>query len=571
MQDRLLDILILGLLVLLFGAIYRRRATLRLRFWIAGWLFVLGHFAALLPTARTDFWAQVQAICSLDGLFLGGACFVLASVAFSLSRRKLAWLGIGISVPALTYIVLAIFFPEGIWPQMIVAFAGIAIVARLGWHFRRTVVSVFWLNTAATMVCGTWLVWMIAHQQGDLGIYAILTQLFFVNAVLFWHDFHRISAGVITASAGLLAWAAVFPVAIFLNQFFPAVHAPAELWNVPKYFVEFGMILALMENQIYTAKWQSEQYRLLFDNNPHPMFIYDAKSLAFLRVNDAALVQYGYNRAEFLDMTVAKLHDLATVTNIERLLANTVAPVRVSGPWTQRRKDGSEFQAELSSHAIDFEGRDARLCMAQDVTDRQRLHEQLVYRAHHDSLTDLPNRFLLEQRMQHTLENASRYSHKAAVLCIDLDRFKQVNDQHGHATGDACLQAIAERLTSRLRESDTVARTGGEEFTVVIGELLHAMDAEKVANDLLTTIRRQLNLGEWEVHVSASIGVALYPDHGTEGSQLWRSADFAMYRAKYAGGDQFQVVSEVDTEFALASPMARQISKPAARRALDPS
>ena len=566
MQERLLDILILGLLVLLFGAIYRRRATLRLRLWISGWLFVLGHFAALVPHAPSPFWEQVQEICSLSGLLLGGVCFVLAAVSFSLSKRNLAFLAAGIGIPPLIYIFLAISSPAAVWAQIIVAVSVEAIVAGLGWHFRRGFSSSFWLKAGAAVACGSWLIWMIAHGQGDLGVYAILTQIFFFNAVLFWRDFHRVSAGVITASAGLLAWAAVFPTAIFLAHFSPAVHAPDELWNVPKYFVEFGMILTLMENQLYSAKWQSEQYRLLFDSNPHPMFIYNAKSLAFLLVNDAALAQYGYSRAEFLDMTVAKLHDLATVTGIERLLTNTVSPVRVSGPWTQRRKDGSEFQAEMSSHAIDFEGRDARLCMAQDVTDRQRLHEQLLHRAHHDSLTDLPNRFLLEQRMRHTLENASRYSHKVAVLCIDLDRFKQINDKYGHPTGDVCLQAVAERLTSRLRESDTVARTGGEEFTVVIGELLHAVDAEKVASDLLAMIRRPFILGELEIQMGASIGIAIYPDHGTEGWHLWRASDFAMYRAKYSGGNQYTVVSDEDAEYSFASPMMRQTSRTEDRR-----
>jgi diguanylate cyclase (GGDEF)-like protein len=233
------------------------------------------------------------------------------------------------------------------------------------------------------------------------------------------------------------------------------------------------------------------------------------------------------------------------------LLADTHSSIKVTGPWTQRRKDGSEFQAEISSHPIEFEDCDARLTLVQDVTDRERLHEQLVHRAHHDSLTNLPNRFLFEQRMRHTLENASRYGHKAAILCIDLDRFKQINDNHGHATGDTCLQEIAERLTKRLRESDTVARTGGEEFTVVIGELLHGGDAEKVACDLLTEFRRRFTVDGLEMQLSASVGVALYPDHGTEGAQLWRAADIAMYRAKYSGGNRYLVVSHDDAEYCM--------------------
>ncbi len=549
MQDRLLDILILGLLVLLFAVIYRKRKSRRLRYWIAGWLFALAHFAFLLPQVSTPFWQEMQIALGLTGLMLAGVCFALASSAFALRKKSLKLMGVVIGTPPLIYIFLVVFGFSAAWPLVAFAVAGEAVIVWLGWRFTRDKPVILWANSFAAIACGVWLLWLISTQQADLGIYAILTQLFLVNAVLFWNDFRRLSAGVCTASAGLLAWAAVFPTALGMVHFFPHVSVPGEFWNVPKYFVEFGMILTLLEDQIYFANWQSEQYRVLFDSNPHPMFIYDTKSFAFLRVNDAALHEYGYTRQEILKMTIGDLHEVAALAGMERLLADTHSSIKVTGPWTQRRKDGSEFQAEISSHPIEFEGRDARLSLVQDVTDRERLHEQLVHRAHHDSLTNLPNRFLLEQRMRHTLENASRYGHKAAILCIDLDRFKQINDNYGHATGDACLQEIADRLMKRLRESDTVARTGGEEFTVVIGELLHGADAEKVATDLLAEFRRRFTIDGLDMPLSASMGIALYPDHGTEGAQLWRAADIAMYRAKYSGGNRYLVVCEEDAEY----------------------
>lgn len=561
MQDRLLDILILGLLVLLFAAIYRKRASRRLRYWIVGWVFVLAHFAVLLPQPASQLWQDFQIGIGMGGLLLAGVCFLLASSAFAWRHKSLKLVGVAISVPLLIYDSLVVFGYSAVWPLICLALVGEAAAVWIGWRLDRHKPIVLWSNSIAAVLCGIWLLWLISNHQADLGIYAILTQLFLVNAVLFLYDFRRFSAGVITASAGLLAWAAVFPTALATAHFFPQLNVPGEFWNVPKYFVEFGMILTLLENQIYSANWQSEQYRLLFDSNPHPMFIYDTTTFAFLRVNDAALNQYGYSRAEFLEMTIGDLHEVAALAGVERLLADSRSSIKITGPWTQRRKDGSEFQAEISSHSIEFEGREARLSLVQDVTDRERLHEQLVHRAHHDSLTNLPNRFLLEQRMRHTLENASRYGHKAAVLCIDLDRFKQINDNYGHATGDACLQEVAERLTRRLRESDTVARTGGEEFTVVLGELLHATDAEKVAVDLLAEFRRCFNIGELELQLSASIGIALYPDHGTEGVQLWQAADIAMYRAKYSGGNRYQVVSDEDAEYAKPHKTLRQVVK----------
>jgi len=566
MQDRLLDILILGLLVLLFGVIYRKLPSRRLRYWIAGWLFALAHFAVLAPRVSAPFWQEMQVALGMSGLVLAGVCFLLASSAFALRQKSLILVGLTAGLPPLIYVFLVIFGYSSVWPLICFAIAGEAAAVWIGWHYDRHKPVVLWANSAAALGCGAWLLWLITAQQADYGIYAILTQIFLVNAVLFLYDFRRLSAGVVTASAGLLAWAAVFPSALAMAHFFPGVKVPGELWNVPKYFVEFGMILTLLENQIYSAKWQSEQYRVLFDSNPYPMFIYDTNTFAFLRVNDAAVQEYGYSRQEFLKMTIGDLHEVAALTGMERLLADTHSSIKVTGPWAQRRKDGSEFQAEISSHPIEFEGRDARLSLVQDVTERERLHEQLVHRAHHDSLTNLPNRFLLEQRMRHTLENASRYEHKAAILCIDLDRFKQVNDNYGHATGDACLQEVAERLSKRLRESDTVARTGGEEFTVVIGELLHCEDAEKVACDLLAEFRRRFNIENLDMPLSASIGIALYPDHGTEAAQLWRAADIAMYRAKYSGGNNYLVVSHEDAAYCMQEKSLPRISNGGDRR-----
>ncbi|HEX3436180.1 MAG TPA: diguanylate cyclase [Pseudacidobacterium sp.] len=546
MQSNWQDILVLGLLVLVFGVIYRRRASLRLRFWIAGWLFVLAHFAILLPHPETPFWENMQAVLGVSGLILAGVCFILASTACYLTPRDLILVGIACSVPAIVYLFLVAFD----YSQLLLLFGlvvvGESLAAWTGYRFISNRGVALWINNIAAALFGACLFILIARKYADLGMAVILMQIFLVNAVLFWSDFRRISVGVITASAGLLAWAMVFPVGVTIAQFFPHLAVPPRIWNVPKYFVEFGMILTLMENQILAAKWQGEQYRLLFDSNPHPMFIYDTGSFSFLRINDAALRQYGYGRQEFLSLTVFDLHEAAAGPGIEMVIANSKAIIRTTGPWVHKRKDGSEFQAEISSHPIEFEGFNARFCMVIDVTDRQRLHEQLVHRAHHDSLTNLPNRFLLDQRMRHTLENASRHNSKVAILCIDLDRFKQINDNYGHAIGDACLQEVASRFTARLRESDTVARTGGEEFTIVLGDLHSVGDAEKVAADLLAGFRREFIVAGLDLELSASIGIALYPDHGIDGLRLWHAADLAMYRAKKSGGDNYMVVDSAE-------------------------
>ena len=547
MQNTWQDILILGLLVLLFGMIHRKRTSPRLLFWIAGWIFVLFHFAALEPHPSTYLWQCVQGAISTAGLVLSGACFLLASTVTRLSKRHLFLIGAISSIPALIYIFLVSFDYLRVAPLVLLVNTSECAVIWAGSRFARKRKRVLWANNLIAIACGTWLLILIDHGRPELGLNAVLTQIFLMNAVLFREDFRRVSVGVITASVGLVAWAMVFPAGLFTDHFFPHLVISPNLWNVPKYFVEFGMILTLLEEQIVDAETQREQYQLLFDSNPHPMFIYDPGSSRVLRVNDAALAQYGYSREEFLSLNALDLIEMADRSEAQKVMSSRPGEaVRTTGPWKNRRKDGSRFYADISSHFIEFAGRKARFCMIIDVTEKQRLYEQLEHRANHDSLTNLPNRFHLEQRLRHTLESAARHNQKAAILCIDLDRFKQINDTYGHAVGDICLQEVAGRLKKRLRESDTVARTGGEEFTVVLGDLHSDEDAEKVATDLLSAFKKQFAVSHVALDLSASLGIAIYPDHGTDAHQLWRAADLAMYRAKRAGGGRYMKADSVE-------------------------
>jgi diguanylate cyclase (GGDEF)-like protein len=162
--------------------------------------------------------------------------------------------------------------------------------------------------------------------------------------------------------------------------------------------------------------------------------------------------------------------------------------------------------------------------------------------AHHDGLTGLPNRILLEQRMSLTFAAARESGHRAAIICLDLDRFKQVNDWYGHAIGDECLKKVGTLLTRRLRGMDTVARTGGEEFTILLGEVESVAAAGVVAKALLQVFSSAIEIEGHAIVLGVSMGVAVYPDHGMDGAELWRSADAAMYRAKRTGGNRHVLV-----------------------------
>lgn len=567
MQSTLLDLLIIGLLVIVFGSIYRGHATARIRFWLLGWLFVLLHFGLQLFNPSSDLIANLMLAAGMSALLLCGVAFLLSSGLVWERGWSFAVPVFLLSMPAVAFVTVSL-----MWGKPMPLMFGLALAAQAGYAavtmrfgrvrpVARTGARVRFARrwSAAILTAGTlWLGWLLLSHQVDYGMYAILCEVYLLNAVLYWEDFRHATAGVLTSVVGLAAWGMVFPAAMFLAWLFPHLQIDGELWNVPKYFVALGMILTLLEEQKREADDQFEEYRLLFENNPHPMWIFDTETLHFLTVNDAAKARYGYTEEEFRRMTLRDIRPQEDIQALEQAVRQMEPSdaVNVSGPWTHILSDGRRIQAEVASHSIRFRGRQARFSLVQDVTERQELHHKLLHQAHHDMLTDLPNRLLLVDRMEQALATAERNNRKVAVICLDLDRFKQVNDTYGHAVGDLCLKQVANRLRSRLRSADTVARSGGEEFTIVAGGLSCIYDAMKIAEDLTNELRNPLLVDQYPIDVSGSFGVAVYPDHGAEAGELWRNADAAMYRAKRSGGNQYVLVSQ---EISLATTEANEL------------
>ena len=182
--------------------------------------------------------------------------------------------------------------------------------------------------------------------------------------------------------------------------------------------------------------------------------------------------------------------------------------------------------------------------IARDITQSKESQARIRYLAHYDPLTGLPNRTLLADRMKSAIADAARYSFRFALLFVDLDRFKLVNDSLGHEIGDKLLKIVAERMHSSVRATDTVSRMGGDEFIVLLSQVPSAEVAARVAEKLIEAVSQPYKIEQHELVVTASIGISIYPDDGREAGSLMRSADASMYSAKEAGRNQYQFHSE---------------------------
>jgi diguanylate cyclase (GGDEF)-like protein/PAS domain S-box-containing protein len=281
-------------------------------------------------------------------------------------------------------------------------------------------------------------------------------------------------------------------------------------------------------------------------------------------IGDAVACTDAFGRITFLNVVAEKLtgwsskeaecRHLAEV--FQMLDASSAAPIFLprgealgQGPavelpttCTLIRRDGAEIAVENTVAPIhNREGNSTgAVIILRDVSALRALSLELAYSAEHDFLTGLPNRMLLNDRIGRALVLASRHKKRAAVLFLDLDGFKHINDSLGHAVGDKLLQSIAKRLVDCGRASDTVSRQGGDEFVVLLSEVQEAQDAAIAASRILSAIAEAHAIDEHELHVTTSIGVSIYPDDGLDAETLIKNADTAMYQAKENGRRGYQ-------------------------------
>jgi diguanylate cyclase (GGDEF)-like protein/PAS domain S-box-containing protein len=280
-----------------------------------------------------------------------------------------------------------------------------------------------------------------------------------------------------------------------------------------------------------------DQFRVLLDESSDPIFSFFPEG-RYAYVNRAFAEGVGKGQDEIIGRTIWDVFPkdeadkrFAVVRWVFENAERKVIEVRVPRP------DGDRYYITTAKPIVDAAGRVAAvICISKEITDRKRMEERLAHMAEYDALTDLPNRALFTERLLQAISLARRDKTRLALMWLDFDNFKPVNDSFGHQVGDLLLQAAAKRMKACLRESDTVGRIGGDEFVVLLPLVKHDEDVFVVAETIRTSLAQAFELPECpDVEISSSIGIAIFPDHGADDAQLMKNADRALYRAKDQG------------------------------------
>jgi len=294
-------------------------------------------------------------------------------------------------------------------------------------------------------------------------------------------------------------------------------------------------LIAISLIDITEIKRRESSFRLLFQDNPLPMMVYDATTLDILDINTATLEHYRYPRADMLALSMLDIRPREDRAAARVALLDPHALPDAGETWRHMRADGSLIDVQVYSRAVDYNGKSARISAYVDVTERRKIEARISHMAHHDALTGLPNRTLLLEQLRKTLAQCDRRDSSAAIHYIDLDFFKDVNDTLGHPMGDRLLGQVANRLRDAVRDNDVVSRLGGDGFCVIQPDLGDVGEAGTLAERIIKVISAPYDIDGHQVIIGASVGIAIAPVDGATADILLKNVDMAMYRAKEDG------------------------------------
>ncbi len=337
-------------------------------------------------------------------------------------------------------------------------------------------------------------------------------------------------------------------------DFIKKPYIPDELLTTVKNATELRQLE--VANQAVQQKLEESEYlhRFIVDHSPDVVFMLDTEG-RFTFLNDSIYQTLGYEKNELIGK-----HYSTLVSGQSEEQAKYVFTERRAGSRKSRNvelklkcRDESEYRYfDTTSMSVNLGNGgihsphpiQGTYGVARDITEKKQAQELINYQAYHDLLTRLPNRALMEDRLSIAINQAMRNKNKLAIMFLDLDRFKWVNDTLGHTVGDRLLQAVSQRLENCLRKGDTLARFGGDEFALVLPNIQSAADAEIIAAKVLDELKEPFSIDDHELYVSSSIGIALYPDAGLTIEALIQSADLAMYSVKDKGKNGFEFYND---------------------------
>jgi diguanylate cyclase (GGDEF)-like protein/PAS domain S-box-containing protein len=334
----------------------------------------------------------------------------------------------------------------------------------------------------------------------------------------------------------------------------------AELWLRVRNLLRlkaFGNFLrdhaAILEREVRARTADLHRFRAAMDATADAIMLLDRETMRFVEVNATACSMLGYSREEFftLDPVALGAGSLLEMEAIFDALISGHDPKHLR-ETRMRRKNGSYVQVEVHRHAQRSGETWIIVAVIRDITERRATEKALHRLAHYDALTGLPNRTLFNETLVKAAAHAAKTRKQLALMCIDLDLFKNVNDTLGHASGDELLVQFSNRLVEGLRVRDTIGRLGGDEFAVILQMDDGQRGAGVVARKIQRLLLEPFNLGGHEVTVTASVGIAIYSDDTHDAGELLKFADIAMYRAKQAGRDTWRFFTAQMNDDALA-------------------
>lgn len=290
------------------------------------------------------------------------------------------------------------------------------------------------------------------------------------------------------------------------------------------------------EAMLRTIRENEERYRRLVELTPDGIAVILDERIAFMNPSGVKLLGHA-DVGELSGKELSGCIDPDSRESVREQL-KLIVQGREKIPWIEVRMlmaSGSPVEVEVSGIPFTYQDRWAILFIFRDITERKLAQTRLHYLAHYDALTELPNRTLFFDRLRQTLLYTSRYGGIFALLFIDLDGFKQINDTLGHDKGDLLLREAADRIRKAIRQCDTVARMGGDEFTAVLSRITEPDNGRLVAEKIISQLGEPFDLGGVSASVGASIGVCVYPEDGEDEETLLKNADIAMYKAKRSG------------------------------------